>query len=324
MKAILVSQAGGPEQLVYQECPAPTPGDDEILVKLKAIGINYIDVYVRTGLYKPEKYPYIPGKEGCGETVALGKNVTNFKIGDRVAFFASSSGAYAEYATVLADKAVIVPAELNDEIAAAIMLQGITAYYLSHLTFPLNKNHVALIHAGAGGVGQLLIQIAKILGAKVISTVSTEAKAELAKAAGADQVINYSTKDFADSVMQMTLNSGVNVVYDAVGKDTFDQSLRCLSIRGMMVLYGQASGPVPLFDLRALTEKSLYLTRPSLFQYARTQSEISDMSKILFDYILHKGLRVQIGQRYALQDAAQAHRDLEDRKTVGKSILYIA
>lgn len=158
----------------------------------------------------------------------------------------------------------------------------------------------------------------------MISTVSTEAKAELAKAAGADQVINYSIKDFADSVMQMTLNSGVNVVYDAVGKDTFDQSLKCLAIRGMMVLYGQASGPVPLFDLRALTKKSLYLTRPSLFQYARTQSEISDMSKILFDYILHKGLRVQIGQRYALQDAAQAHRDLEDRKTVGKSILYIS
>ena len=324
MKAIPVTQSGGPEQLIYQDTATPTPGDYEILVKLKAIGINYIDVYVRTGLYKTEKYPYIPGKEGCGEIVALGKNVTQFKVGYRVAFFAADSGTYAEYTTVLAEKAVIVPAELSDEIAAAVMLQGLTAYYLSHLTFSLNENHIALIHAGAGGVGQLLIQIAKIIGAKVISTVSTDAKAELAKAAGADQVINYSNKDFLESVMQMTLNNGVNVVYDAVGKDTFDKSLKCLATRGMMVLYGQASGPVPLFDIRQLAEKSLYITRPSLYHYANTQTDIATMSKILFDYLLNKGLRVQIGQRYALQDAAQAHRDLEDRKTVGKSILYIS
>lgn len=324
MKAILVSQTGGPEQLIYQETGTPIPGDNEVLVKLKAIGINYIEIYIRTGLYKSEQFPYIPGREGCGEIVALGKNVHNFNVGDRVAFFAASTGSYAEYATVSAEKTVIVPPQLSDEIAAAIMLQGITAYYLSHITFPLNKNHTALIHAGAGGVGQLLIQMAKILGAKVISTVSTEAKAERAKSAGADQVINYSNKDFAESVMKMTLNSGAHVVYDAVGKDTFDQSLQCLTLRGMLVSYGQASGPIPPVELRRLAEKSLFITRPALHHYAHTADDIAHMSNAVFDYILHKGLRVEIGQRYALQDAAQAHRDLADRRTVGKSILLIS
>ncbi len=322
MKAIVVSQPGGAEQLVYQDYETPTPNDNQILVKLKAIGINYIDINFRSGAYKTE-LPFIPGKEGCGEIVALGKNVQHFKLGDRVAFCNGSSGSYAEYATVIADQAVPVPQGLSDELAAAALLQGLTAYYLTHLTFQLNKNHGALIHAGAGGVGQLLIQMAKSLGANVISTVSTDTKADLAKSAGADHVINYANKEFANQVMELTQNKGVNVVYDAVGKDTFDQSLKSLTTRGMLVLYGQASGPVPPIDLGVLSGKSLYITRPVLFNYIATRDELLTLSQALFDFILHKGLRVQIGQRYGLQDAMKAHKDLEERRTVGKSILLV-
>lgn len=323
MKAIVVSQPGSAEQLIYQDFQIPTPNDNQILVKLKTIGINYIDIYFRSGAYKTE-YPFIPGKEGCGEIVAIGKNVQHLKIGDRVAFCNGNSGSYAEYTIVDEQQAVPVPQQLSDEIVTAALLQGLTAYYLAHLTFPLNKNHTALIHAGAGGVGLLLIQIAKSLGTKVITTVSSAAKADLAKSAGADEVINYADKDFANKVLELTQNKGVNVVYDAVGKDTFEQSIKCLAIRGMLVLYGQASGPVGPVDLSVLSAKSLFITRPVLFHYIATRDELLTLSQALFDLILHKGLQVQIGQRYALQDAVKAHKDLEERRTVGKSILYVA
>lgn len=323
MKAIVVTKAGGPEQLIPQECPIPEPGPNEVLVKTKAIGVNFIDINLRRGVYKPEKYPYIPGKEASGEVVSVGDKVKDIAAGDRVAFCNSITGTYAEYTLVKADQAVKIPEKMNYEIAAAVMLQGLTAYYLSHLTIKLKPSDTVLIHAGAGGVALLLIQMAKHLGAEVIATVSSEAKAKLAKSVGADHTIIYSQYSFLEIVMELTNNKGVNVVYDAVGQDTFDKSLSSLAVRGMLVTYGQASGPVPPIELNRLAEKSLYVTRPSLFHYAATKEELSSMSNALFDYILNKGLQVEIGQHYQLSNAEQGHRDLEQRRTVGKSILLL-
>lgn len=323
MKAIRVEHPGGPERLKLQEIEVPNYGPNDVLIQVKAIGINYIDVYVRTGLYKPSRYPYTPGKEGSGVVTAVGDNVKDFKPGNRVAFCLVSEGSYAEYVVVPADKVVLIPTGISFEIAAAVMLQGLTAYYLSHLTFPLHKNHIALVHAGAGGVGLLLIQMAKILGAKVITTVSSEEKASIAKTAGADQIIIYTDKSFLDGVMKTTHGLGVNVVYDAVGKTTFEDSLKSLAIRGMLVSYGQASGPVPNVELSKLAEKSLFLTRPSLMQYAHTKEELQEMSAALFDLILNGKLKITIGQCYPLAEAAKAHTNLEARKTIGKSILVI-
>ena len=294
-----------------------------MLVKTKAIGVNFIDIYIRKGIYKPDKYPYIPGKEASGDVVAVGDAVKNVAVSDRVAFYNSITGTYAEYTVVKADQVVKIPEKMNYEIAAASMLQGLTAYYLSHLTIKLKPNDTVLIHAGAGGVALLLTQMAKYLGAKVISTVSSEAKAKLAKSVGADHTIIYSQHSFLEIVMELTNNHGVNVVYDAVGQDTFDKSLSSLAIRGMLVTYGQASGPVPLIEINRLAEKSLYITRPSLFHYAGTKEELAAMSNALFDFILNKGLQVEIGQHYQLSNTEQAHRDLEQRRTVGKSILLL-
>jgi NADPH2:quinone reductase len=323
MKAIQVNEPGGAEQLHLHECVIPQYGPDDVLVQIKAAGLNYIDIYIRTGLYKPPAYPYVPGKEGSGIITEVGENVRHFKVGDRVAFCTSGSGTYAEFTAIPANQIVRIPEQLSFDMAAAVMLQGSTAYYLSHLTFLLDKRHTILIHAGAGGVGLLLIQMAKMLGAKVITTVSTENKAELAKSAGADYVINYTKESFYESVMKYTDKKGVNVVYDAVGKTTFDDSLRVLSTRGLLVSYGQASGPVAPFELRKLAEKSLYITRPSLHNYTLTQAELNDITSAVFDMILQNKLKVTIGQRYPLSEAGKAQAELEARNTVGKSILVV-
>lgn len=323
MKAIQISQAGGPEQLLLKDIPQPEIGADEILVQVKAAGINFIDIYTRTGLYKPAQYPYTPGKEGSGVIVAIGKNVRDFNLNDRVAFCSSGSGTYAEYVTIPASQVVLIPDEISFEVAAAVMLQGLTAYYLSHETFALHQDHIALIHAGAGGVGLLLIQMAKLLGANVITTVSTDDKAVLAKKVGADHVVIYTRESFFDAVIKLTQEKGVNVVYDAVGKTTFDDGLKSLAIRGMMVTYGQASGPIPALELSKLAAKSLFITRPSLFHYTNTKEKLMSMSAKLFELITKHKLEITIGQRYSLADAVKAHSDLESRKTIGKSILII-
>jgi len=322
MQAISVDKAGDSSVLKYTDVSEPICGDDEVLIKLKAIGINFIDIYIRQGLYPVAAYPYIPGKEGSGDVIAVGKNVKDIKVGDRVGFCNGGRGSYSEIAAVLAEQVVPLPDNISYEIAAASLLQGLTAVYLTHATYHLQKNDVALVHAGAGGVGLLLIQIAKILGATVITTVSTPDKAEMVKNAGADKIILYSKENFREEVMRFTNNVGVNVVYDAVGKTTFMDSLASLTTRGMLVSYGQASGPVEPLPLSALAPQSLYLTRPTLFHYTKTKSELLALTKILFDLIQTNKITVTIGQQYLLKDAALAHQNLESRKTVGKSLLH--
>ncbi len=323
MKAIQVAQAGGIEQLQLQECDIPQYGPDDVLVQAKVAGINFIDIYNRTGLYKPAYYPYIPGKEGSGVISAVGSQVKHLKPGDRVAYCEAGSGTYAEFVAIPAKEVVLIPESISFETAAAAMLQGLTAYYLSHITFPLHSHHIALIHAGAGGVGLLLIQMAKLLGAKIITTVSSDEKAKLAKSAGADNVIIYTRESFLEAVMSLTQASGVNVAYDSVGKTTFEDSMKSLAIRGMLVSYGQSSGPVATVDMLKLAGKSLFLTRPSLGHYLMTQTELNTMSSALFNLIQKNKIKITIGQRYPLADVAKAHADLEGRKTMGKSILVI-
>lgn len=320
MQAIVVHECGGPESLTYQETAAPTPKPGEALVKVEAIGLNYIDVYHRTGLY-PLPRPFIPGMEAAGVVEAVGAGVTEVAVGDRVAY-AMHVGAYAEYATVPAWKLVNVPAGVTAEQAAATMLQGMTAHYLVTSTYALKAGDTALIHAAAGGVGLLLIQLAKRLGARAIGTVSTEAKAELARAAGADEVILYSEQDFETETRRLTDGRGVQVVYDSVGKDTFLKSLNCLAPRGMLALFGQSSGPVPPFDPGLLAQKgSLFLTRPSLAHYAATREELLWRSSELFNWIAAGELKLRIEKTFPLAEAAEAHRQLEGRKTTGKVVL---
>lgn len=320
MQAIVVHECGGPESLTYQETVAPTPKAGEALVKVEAIGLNYIDVYHRTGLY-PLPRPFIPGMEAAGVVEALGEGVTEVAVGDRVAY-AMQAGAYAEYAAVPTWKLVNVPAGVTAEQAAATMLQGMTAHYLVTSTYALKAGDTALIHAAAGGVGLLLIQLAKRLGARAIGTVSTTAKAELARAAGADEVILYSEQDFETETRRLTDGRGVQVVYDSVGKDTFLKSLNCLAPRGMLALFGQSSGPVPAFDPALLAQKgSLFLTRPSLAHYAATREELLWRSGELFNWIAAGELKLSIEKTFPLADAAEAHRELEGRKTTGKVVL---
>ena len=324
VKAIHVNHSGGPEQLILCECAIPEPGPDEVLVKLRAIGVNFFDIYIREGLHKPSAYPYIPGKEGSGEVVKLGRNVSHFKLGERVAFCKATSGAYAEYTTLHVGQAVHIPDGIDDEIAAAVMMQGLTAYFLSHLTIALNQQHKVLIHAGAGGVGLLLIQMARLLGAKIFATASTEEKLDIAQRVGAHTVINYRKENFAEKILSYTEGKGVNVIYDSVGKDTFDQNIASLAMRGLLVVYGKSSGRIPPFDISLLSPKSLYLTRPDLYHYTSTHKELLAMSKALFEYIQNGKIKIHIGQRYALADAAEAHRNLEQRQTIGKSILLLS
>lgn len=323
MKCIQVTKAGGPEELQVTNCPIPDCEPNDVLIKIQAAGINFIDIYIRKGLYKPSHYPYIPGMEGSGVIIKVGKNVQALKPEDKVAFCMGSKGSYAEYTVVSQEQVVKIPPTLSFEMAAAIMLQGLTAYYLSHLTYKLNEKSIVLIHAGAGGVGTLLIQMAKLLKATVITTVSNQEKAELAKITGADHAIIYTQESFLERIMEITQQRGVDVAYDSIGKTTFEDSLKSLTYRGMLVSYGQSSGPVPTFELAKLAEKSLYLTRPSLAHYARTKEELCSMSTALFEMLDEGQLEVTIGQLYPVEDAAKAHADLESRKTIGKSVLII-
>ena len=320
MKAIVVENCGGPEVLAYSEAEKPTPKTGEVLVKLAASGLNFIDVYHRTGLY-PLPRPFIPGMEAAGTVEALGEGVTEVAVGDHVAY-AMNPGGYAEYAVVPAWKLVNVPAGVSDEQAAAAMLQGMTAHYLVTSVYPLQAGETALIHAAAGGVGLLLIQMAKNIGARAIGTVSTAAKANLARAAGADEIILYTEQDFAAETRRLTDGKGVPVVYDSVGKDTFLPSLNCLAPRGMLALFGQSSGSVPAFDPGLLAQKgSLFLTRPSLAHYAATREELLWRTSALFDWIKAGKLNLRIEKTFPLADAAEAHRQLEGRKTTGKVLL---
>lgn len=320
MKAIRVHEFGGPEALSYEEVPSPEPGPGEARVKIEAAGVNFIDIYHRKGLY-PGQLPITPGVEAAGVVDAVGAGVSEVKPGDRVAY-AMQQGSYAEYALVEAWKLVQIPNGLETRQAAAVMLQGMTAHYLSHSTYPLKPGDTALIHAAAGGVGHLLVQMAKRLGARVIGTVSTEEKARLAREAGADEVILYTQTDFEAETRRLTDGQGVDVVYDSVGKTTFEKGLNCLKRRGYMVLFGQSSGPVPPLDPQVLNAKgSLFLTRPSLGHYVTDRAELVGRTSDLFAWIAAGELRVRIDQTFPLAEAAEAHRYLEGRKTKGKVLL---
>ncbi len=323
MKAIRIHATGGPEVLRHDDVPQPAPGPGQALVRVAAAGVNYIDTYHRTGLY-PLPLPATLGQEGAGTVTAVGRGVVDLKAGDRVAW-TGVQGSYAEYVLAPADRLVNVPPALSLELAAAAMLQGMTAHYLARTTYPLQAGDACLVHAAAGGVGLLLVQIAKLRGARVIGTVSTEAKAELARKAGADQVILYEQEDFAAEVKRLTDGRGVQVVYDSVGRTTFDRSLDCLARRGMLVLFGQSSGPVKALDPQVLNQKgSLFLTRPSLVHYIATRDELVSRAGDVFDWILGGKLQLRLHARYPLERAADAHRDLESRKTSGKLLLIVS
>lgn len=320
MKLILVSRPGGAEQLVYSDAPKPTPGPRQALVRIAAAGVNFIDVYHRTGLYKLD-LPFTPGMEASGTVEAVGAEVTGVKPGDRVAY-AMHRGSYAEYAAVPATVLVKLPDGVDFKTAAAAMLQGMTAHYLTHSTFPLKKGDTCLIHAAAGGVGRLAVQMAKMLGARVIGTAGSAAKVELARSAGADEVINYSETDFLPEVKRLTNGRGVDVVYDSVGVATFLKGLDCIRTRGMMVLYGQSSGPVAPIDPNILNPKgSLFLTRPNLAPHCATPEELSWRAGDVLGWIGSGKLELRIDRTFPLSEARQAHEDLEGRKTAGKVLL---
>lgn len=320
MQAIQVQKTGGPEVLTLAEVPIPTPKAGEALVRIHASGVNFIDIYYREGRYKHD-LPFINGQEAAGVVEAVGEGVTTCKPGDHVAW-SNILGSYAEYAAIAADRLVPVPEKLDFKLAAAAMLQGLTAHYLSYSTFPLKKGDTALVHAAAGGVGLLLTQMAAQIGAKVIATVSTEEKAQLAREAGAAEVILYTQQDFEAGTKRLTEGHGVDVVYDSVGKDTFAKSLNVLRPRGMMVLFGGSSGAVPPFDLIELSTKgSLFVTRPTLKHYTLTRDDLVARSKFVFDAVAAGSLKVRMEHTYPLAEAQQAHIDLAGRKTTGKLLL---
>jgi NADPH2:quinone reductase len=320
VKAIRVEVTGGPEVLRYREVPDPAPGPGDVRVRVHAAGVNFIDTYQREGLY-PVALPATPGSEAAGVVDAIGPGVTEVAVGDRVAW-AGVPGAYAELAVVSASRVVPLPDGVSTEQGAAAMLQGMTAHYLALSSFRLGPRHTCLVHAAAGGVGLLLCQIAKRLGARVIGTVSTPAKAALARDAGADAVILYTEADFEAEVRAITAGRGVDVVYDSVGRTTFEASLRCLSRRGLLVLFGQSSGPVPAFDPQQLNRHgSLFLTRPSLNHHVATREELLARSGDVLGWVADGSLKLRIGGRYPLAEAARAHRDLESRATAGKLLL---
>lgn len=320
MKAIQVQQVGGPDALQFVDIATPEPKANEALVKIVAAGVNFIDVYFREGRYKAATMPFTPGQEAAGDVVSVGSGVSGLKPGDRVAY-AMVQGSYAEYSAVPADKLVKIPEGVAYQHAAAAMLQGMTAHYLAYSTYPLKKGETALVHAAAGGVGLLLVQMAHHIGARVIATVSTEEKAKLARAAGADDVILYTQTDFEAETKRLT-DGGVEVVYDSVGKTTFEKGLNILRPRGYMVLYGGSSGAVPPFDLIQLSAKgSLFVTRPTLPHYTVTREELEMRAGAVFGMIAAGNLRLRVEHTYPLKDAAQAHRDLEGRKTTGKLLL---
>ncbi len=320
MRAIRVHETGGPSALTLDEIPTPTAASGELLVEVEATGVNFIEVYQREGIYTLPR-PFTVGSEAGGVVRALGAGVTGFKVGDRVVS-QNAKGAYAEFTTIPADRAIPVPDGVSMKSAVALCLQGMTAHYLATSTFPLNQNVRCLIHAAAGGVGLIFCQIAKKRGAFVIGTASTEAKRALARKAGADEVIDYTTQDFAAEVRRITDGKMLHVVYDSVGKTTFDKSIDCLAPRGMMVLFGQSSGVVPPMDPQLLARKgSLYFTRPTLGHYVLTQEELLGRAKELLGWAGDGSLDARVGAEFPLEQAAQAHQALEARATTGKVLL---
>jgi NADPH2:quinone reductase len=320
MKAIQIQQTGGPEVLQLAELPIPEPGPGQVLIRVEATGVNFIEIYFRKGTYKASM-PLVPGSEAAGTVEELGPGVTGFEAGD-VVVSVSVLGSYAEYALAPAASLVKVPAGLTMEQAAAAMMQGMTAHYLSHSTFPLAPGSTALIHAAAGGVGLLLTQMAKRIGARVIATVSTEEKAELVRDAGASEVILYTEEEFEPEVKRLTGGKGVDVVYDSVGKTTFESSLNCLRPRGLLALFGASSGPVPPFDLIQLSGKgSLFVTRPTLWHYIITRAELEWRAGDVLGWAARGELKLRTEFVYPLAEAAQAQTDLEARKTTGKILL---
>ena len=320
MKAVRVIRHGGPEVLSHEDVQTPEPGPKEALVKIEASGVNFIDIYFREGLYKADP-PFINGQEGAGVVVNAGPEVEGFAKGDRVAY-TGIRGSYAEYAAVAADRLVKIPESVTTKQAAAIMLQGMTVHYLTHSTFPLKKGDTCLVHAAAGGVGLVLVQVAKMLGATVIGTCSTAEKAEQVREAGADHVILYTEQDFEAEVKRITGGRGVDVAYDSVGKATWQGSMNCLRPRGMLVVFGNASGPVPPIDPLMLSQKgSLFLTRPSLFAYVAKREELEQRANDVLGWVGDGRLKLHIGREYPLKEAKQAQVDLEGRKTTGKLLL---
>ena len=320
MKAVRVTQFGGPEVLRVEEIPAPRPGPGEALVKLAAIGINFMDVQQRLGRY-PAMLPFIPGAEGAGVVEALGPRVTEVETGERVTY-AMAPGSYAEYAVVPVGKLVRMPDQMDFRMAAAVMLQGMTAHYLTHSTYPVKEGDTCLVHDAVGGVGGLLVQMAKLQGARVIGTASSPQKVDRALSLGADEVIRYSDQDFEDEVRRLTEGRGVEVVYDGVGKATFEKDLYCLAPRGYLVLFGQSSGPVSTLDTQILGVRgSLYLTRPSLDHYTLTREELLWRAGHVLGWVAAGQIRINIGGEFPLDSAAEAHRRLESRQSMGKLLL---
>ena len=320
MKAIRISEYGGPEVLSLEEIDTPEPGEGQVRIKIEAAGLNFIDTYHRTGLY-PLELPLTLGLEGAGVVDAVGAGVANLSSGDRVAW-KSVSGSYAEYVIAKEADVVKIPDNVETKTAAAVMLQGLTAHYLSNSTYPLSENDTCLIHAAAGGVGLLLVQMAKMRGARVFGTTSTPEKAELARNAGADEVILYTEQDFETEVKRLTDDQGLNVVYDSVAKATWEKSINCLKPRGYMVFFGNASGPVPPIDPLLLSQKgSIFMTRPTLNSYTLTQEEYLGRTNDIMNWIGSGKLNVRIGEEHPLADAAEAHRRLEGRKTTGKVLI---
>jgi NADPH:quinone reductase len=322
VKRIVVNEHGGPEKLTLVDAPMPEPGPKEALVAISVSGVNFIDVYFRTGLY-PSERPTAIGSEGAGTVERVGADVTDVKPGDRVVY-AMARGSYAEYAVVPAAQLAPIPNDVTFETAAAVMLQGSTAHYLTRSTFPLDKTHTCLVHAAAGGLGTLLVQMAKERGARVIGTVSTEAKARAVRALGADETILYTEQDFEAEVKRLTSGRGVDVVYDSVGRTTFEKGLNVIRPRGLMALVGQSSGPVPPVDPGVLNQRgSLFLTRPSLAHHLATREELLWRTGDLMTLVQSGRLTVHISATYPLADAARAHRDLESRATTGKLLLKV-
>ena len=327
MKAVRVHELGGPEVLRYEEVCDPQPETGEALVKIESAGVNFLDIYYRSGFHwgghHRRPLPYIPGAEAAGTVVAVGSDVNNVKVGDRVAYGISNGyGSYAELYNVPSWHLFKIPEMVDSSTAAAVMLQGMTAHYLTHTTYPITRNDTVLIHAAAGGTGLLLVQVAKLLGARVIGTVSTDEKAEIARRAGADATINYACRDFAAEVRKLTGGKGVTAVYDSVGKETYEKSLDSLAPLGMLVIFGQASGPVPPFDTAVLNAKgSLALARPSLTHNVASERDVAWRAGDLFRWIETGKLDVRVGGTFPLHDAAKAHRELEARRSTGKILL---
>jgi len=322
--AIRIHQTGGPEVLRWEAIEVPAPGVGEVLLRQTAVGLNYIDVYFRTGLYAAPTMPFIPGLEGAGVVEAVGPEVTALAVGDRVAYASAPIGAYAEARLMPADRLVKIPDSISDEQAAAMMLQGMTTQYLVRRTYKIQPGDTILVHAAAGGVGLMLCQWAKHLGATVIGTVSSDEKAALARANGCDYPVIYTREDFQARVLEITNGQKVPVVYDSVGVDTFAKSLDCLSPLGMMVLFGQASGPVPPFELGTLAAKgSLFITRPTLFSYTAKREDLVTTAQELFEVVSKGVVKIAVNQTYPLAEAAQAQRDLEARKTTGSTVLKV-